>query len=560
MYTLADRLLGRHVPNWKPVVLQTWYLVTMIILTIAMMVAVGYLYYLSDKHIIRKEPGKKGGGLFAYTDINKLSVLKFAIWKYFPTLVGVIYGILWKVTDEELKRSEPYYQLSKGSTGALAAESLNIEYHTVWSPMVPYSAIKYRQLVVAAGGIVSFLASSAVPVFLSVFIRVDPSQKQRKKEDIDGKTIDKRLVVDKVWTWLLEVTLGIIVICAIYIVWKLTRRRSGLLGDPSGIAGVAAMANKSHILVDFRDLDLATEAEIHKQLNKRTYVLHKGALWQSQTLRESERDYRSAPKAMNPHPLLLRVKGMGPFLVFCFFMIIFLPLVVFHPQASVVIDKTPWIITGISILIKSVWELLEKELRVLEPFWILFNRNAHSSVLTLDYSSTIPGFIILKALSKGHLLLAWVTFVTILIEVLTVVLGSLDSQGGEESRLSSRMSFFLAIFIFLIVLGTGWLVLQKRRHPFLPRQPGTISSVLAFIHQSRMLMDFEGTEQKTTLARKRKLAKVGRRYGFGWYLGRDGKRHLGIDFEPLLEGYTIGRDPRKAVMDAPVGWDQYDQA
>jgi hypothetical protein len=124
MYTLADRLLGRHVPNWKPVVLQTWYLVTMIILTIAMMVAVGYLYYLSDKHIIRKEPGKKGGGLFAYTDINKLSVLEFAIWKYFPTLVGVIYGILWKVTDEELKRSEPYYQLSKGSTGALAAESL----------------------------------------------------------------------------------------------------------------------------------------------------------------------------------------------------------------------------------------------------------------------------------------------------------------------------------------------------------------------------------------------------------------------------------------------------
>ncbi|KAF8248403.1 hypothetical protein K440DRAFT_548418 [Wilcoxina mikolae CBS 423.85] len=551
---------GRHVPNWKPVVLQTWYLVFLILLSIGMMVAVEYLYYLSDKHILRKGPGRDGGGLFAYIDIQKLSVLDFASWKYFPTLIGVLYGILWKVTDEELKRSEPYYQLSKGSTGALAAESLNVEYHTVWSPMVPYSAIKYRQFVIAAGGIASFLASAAVPVFLSVFIRVDPSQKERQKMKNGGKHVVKRLVVDALWTRLLEVTLGIIIISAIYIVWKLTHRRSGLLGDPSGIAGVAAMANKSHILVDFRDLDLATEAEIHKQLNKRTYVLHKGALWQAQALREGERDYKSTPKVLNPHPLLLRVKGMGPFLFFCFFMVILLPIIVYHPKANIVIDKTPWIITGISIFIKFVWELLEKEMRVLEPFWILFKRNAHSSVLTLDYTSTIPGFIILKALSKGHLLLAWVTFVTILIEVLTVVLGSLDSQGGEESNLSSRLSFILAMLILVFVLFTGALVIHKRRKPFLPRQPGTISSVLAFIHQSRMLMDFEGTEQKSTLARKRKLAKIGRRYGFGWYLGRDGKRHLGIDFEPLLEGYTFGRDPRKAVMDAPVGWDQYDPA
>ncbi|KAI5855165.1 hypothetical protein BZA05DRAFT_390706 [Tricharina praecox] len=552
---------GRHVPNWKPIVLQTWYLVMLIILTIIMIATVEVLYQLSDRHVLRKGPIPEGGGLFSYIKIDHLTTLQFAIWKYVPTLVGVVYGILWKVTDEELKRSEPYYQLSKGSSGALAAESLNIEYHTVWSPMVPIAALKYRQFVVAAGGMISFLASTTVPIFLSVVIRVDPSQKERKSLPDGGKSAIKRLVVDAVWTRLVEVNLAVIVVLAIYVVWKLTHRRSGLLGDPSGIAGIAAMANKSHILMDFRDLDVADENRIHKQLAKRTYILHKGALWQAEVLADANVDGdASAPRAMNPHPLLLRIKGMGPFMFFCFLMLALLPFMVYNPAANVIIDKAPWVITGISIFLKSVWELLEKDMRMLEPFWQLFHRNAGSSVLTLDYSATIPGYIIIKALSKGHFLLAWVTSVTILIEVLTVVMGSLDVQGGEESHLSSSISFGLAIAIFVLVLITEWAVLYFRRHPFLPRQPGTISSVLAFIHQSRMLTDFEGTETESTLQRKKRLAKVGKRYGFGWYLGRDGKRHLGIDHEPLLEGYRFGMDPRKAVVDAPVGWERYDGA
>ena len=550
---------GRHVPNWKPIVLQTWYLIVLIVLTLVMIVTIEVLYQLSDRHILRKGPPPQGGGLFSYIKIDNLTTLQFAVWKYLPTLVGVIYGILWKVTDEELKRSEPYYQLSKGASGALAAESLNIEYHTIWSPMVPIAAIKYRQFVVAAGGMISFLASTTVPIFLSVVIRVDPSQEQRKELPDNGSNAVKRLVVDAVWTRLVEVNLGTIVVLAIYVVWKLTHRRSGLLGDPSGIAGIAAMANKSHILMDFRDLDVADENRIHKQLAKRTYILHKGALWQAEVLSDANASHDAdAPRAMNPHPLLLRIKGMGPFMAFCFVMLVLLPLMVYNIQMKVIIEEAPWVITGISIFLKSVWELLEKEMRMLEPFWQLFHRNAESGVLTLDYSATIPGYIVIKALSKRHFLLAWVTTVTILIEVLTVVMGSLDFQGGEESDLSSSISFSLAITIFVLVLATEWAVLHFRRHPFLPRQPGTISSVLAFIHQSRMLTDFEGTETESTLQRKKRLARIGKRYGFGWYLGRDGKRHLGIDHEPLLEHYRFGQDPREAVVDAPVGWEQYD--
>ena len=542
----------RKIPNWKPVVLQTWYLVTLIIFTLALIAGVETLYWLSDKHVLRKGNGKPrdGGGLIGYYSVESLSVLELFMWKYLPTLVGVIYGIVWRVTDEELKRTEPYYQLSKKASGALAAVSLNIEYNNIWAPFVPITAIKYKQWVVAAGGVISLLATSAVPVFLSVVVRVDPSQKERQKME-NPEDVLKRLVVDALWTRLLELTLAIIAMFAIYIVVKLSSRRSGLLGDPSGIAGVAAMANNSHMLMDFNDLDLATEEKIHKQLNKRTYILHKGALWQAKALREDERD-QSAPKAMNPHPLLLRMEGMVPFLVYILAAVVFVPLILYEKHFDIVMEKFPWVMPGMAVVTKCVWGVLEGELRMLEPFWILFKRKAHSSVLTLDYTVTIPGAIIVKALSKGHWLLAWVATVSIFIEFLTVLLGSLDSSANsEEPRIFLKLAPAISLTIFVIAFATGLLVLKLRRHPFLPRQPGTISSVLAFIYQSKMLMDFSGTEQKSTLQRKRKLGKLGKRYGFGWYLGRDGKRHLGVDQEPLLDVYKFGFDPREGVFDGP---------
>lgn len=528
-----------------------------------MIVGIEILFQYSDKgKFMHGDPG-----LFEYKDIRTLTTEQFAIWKYLPTLVGVIYGILWKVTDEGLKRGEPYYQLSHGTKGALASESLNIEYHTIWSPFVPIVAIKHRQFVVAASGFLSTLASAVVPVFLSVFIRVTPNKKERgrikEEEGKEWEEITKTLVVDVKFTRVLEAALFLIVILGMYVLIKLYRRKSGLAGDPSGIAGVAAMANKSHILMDFKDLDLATESAIHKQLNKRTYILHKGALWQAQLLKESDRD-QSTPKAMNPHPLLLRIKGMGPFILFCLALLIIIILIPKKESLNNFLDQAPWFIILLSIILKSFWELVEKDIRMLEPFWILFNRDAHSSVLTLDYTATIPGFIVLKAVSKGHFLLAWVCFVALLVEVLTVVMGSLgfddEAEHGEESKLSSDISMGLAIAILVVLILSSLLVLHLRRKPFLPRQPGTISSVLAFIHQSKMLTHFEGTEEKTTLQRKNILRKTGKRYGFGWYLGRDGKRHLGIDMEPMLqEKYVFGVDPRRGVLDMPpVGWDTYE--
>jgi hypothetical protein len=215
------------------------------------------------------------------------------------------------------------------------------------------------------------------------------------------------------------------------------------------------------------------------------------------------------------------------------------------------------VLTLISVVIKSLWEIVEKDMRMLEPFWVLFNRHADSRVLTLDYSATIPGIIVLKAASKGHFLLAWVCVVSLLVEVLTVVMSSLDSTGGEESNLSSKVSFILAVIILIVTISTMALVLHLRSRPFLPRQPGTITSVLTFIYQSKMLFHFEGTQEMSTAEREKKLRGFGLTYGFGWFCGRDGKRHLGIDSEELSSDYEYGKKLQDAVLDPTEPWEHF---
>lgn len=541
---------------------------------------------LDEENKITADVARKGSapGLWGFCEIGDLSILAFATWKYIPTLIGVIYGILWKCTDTAVKRAEPYYQLSQGAKGALAASSLNIEYDTFFSLFVPFAALRHRQWVsihfvlamhlrdllmhvqvVVSSSVASLLAFAVVPTLLSVVITTTPNQNARQAlinnshDGLQQYDIEKNIVIDGRYTRISEGFLIIIILLGCYVLYNLETRRSGLIGDPSGIAGVAAMANKSHILMDFKELDQASEEKIHKQLNKRTYILHKGALWQAQLLKELERD-KNAPKAMNAHPLLLRIKGMIPFMGFTCFVLVITPVMVYVKSWNTIINQAPWFVIGLSIVIKSLWEIVEKDIRMLEPFWQLYKRNADSSVLTLDYTATIPGAIVIKALYKGHFLLAWVAIVTLLIEILTVVMGSLDysGPGSEESKLSSTLSFALTVIILIILLATMALLLLRRRHTFLPRQPGTISSVLAFIHQSKMLTDFEGTEEKTTLQRRQQLEKIGKTYGFGWFVGRDGERHLGIDQEELLDGYQFGKDPLAGVADKPGSWERYD--
>ena len=65
--------------------------------------------------------------------------------------------------------------------------------------------------------------------------------------------------------------------------------------------------------------------------------------------------------------------------------------------------------------------------------------------------------------------------------------------------------------------------------------PTTIASQIAFFAASHALEDLKGTSAMTTQGRNRYVESLGSRYGFGRFLGTDGKTHVGIEREPFVQ-------------------------
>jgi uncharacterized membrane protein YgcG len=135
-----------------------------------------------------------------------------------------------------------------------------------------------------------------------------------------------------------------------------------------------------------------------------------------------------------------------------------------------------------------------------------------------------------------------------------------DRHNQEQTFRSFWVSLTLSILILLYLISIAILTYMRRSHRFMPRQIGTMASVLAMIHQSKMLIkSFVDTEQLTSSQMTKHLEKQGKTYGLGWFSGRDGDHHLGIDEEPILQSYVFGEKYRdKRLLGHQIGtWEQY---
>jgi hypothetical protein len=219
------------------------------------------------------------------------------------------------------------------------------------------------------------------------------------------------------------------------------------------------------------------------------------------------------------------------------------------------------------------------DVRMLQPFWILAQRHAPAKTLTLDYTGTNPLILPFVAMYNGHYLVMLVAFGSILAEMLTVCVssvsvdgrifipghgdarkgGDMDRHNTEQTFRSFWSSFVLTLAILVYLIAIAILTYLKRSHKFMPRQIGTMASVLAFIHQSRMLMHFIDTEKYDSKAMTRHLENKGKKFALGWIHGRDGEDHLGIDEEEILSEYTYGKDWTKTRIIEVRGWEHYEE-
>ncbi|KAL1969634.1 hypothetical protein VTN77DRAFT_8187 [Rasamsonia byssochlamydoides] len=519
-------------PNWKPFSMRSPYITMLIVISLVLAAVQEYLFQRS------RSLEAQGDGLIRYNKVSDIPAGEFFCWKYLPTMVMVCFGVLWQVMEYDVKRLEPYYQLSQ-PTGNTAAKSINLDYVTLWAYFVPIKAIRYRHWTVAVVSVGSVLATTAAPSLQNASVApVENPRCENGKCPGDFKYI---VQIHPVWSRLVTTTLLIVAILAIILLFQL-RRKSGLLSDPKGIAGIASMATKSHILTDFQGMDEATHDEIHKKLRHRRYVLYKSSIWQGEyikhTTEERDRFADGGRKVGNPHPIILR---RGPGIAFIVFMTVCLALIpiVTYTGANVVATRVPWLPILMAAVVKQLWTTLEFAVKMLEPFYVLSRGNARPELtLTLDYQGIPYGVLPVRAILNRHYLVALVGVGSILGDILTVTASSLSLNDETVESFIASSTLSMLITAFLVCAGT--LIWMRRRHPFLPRQPSTIASILAFIHQSRMLDDFVGTERYSNDEMRAMLIARNKRYGLGWFRGRDKKPHCGIDEEPMLSQYVHG--------------------
>lgn len=552
-------------PDWKPFSMRWPYLLMLIMLSFTLAGLIELLYQHSAKR----------GFLIQFNMPSDIRGVDYFSIKFLPTLLAVIYGVLWQITDFEVKRLEAYYQLSR-EQGATADETLNVDYITSYSFLAPFDAFRRRHFAVTISSVASILAVSAIPTLCSASIVLSPDRETR----MSTPGILKEISINPVFSRINEAVLITVALLGCVLFYQLNTRRSGLLADVKGIAGLAAMANVSHILMDFKDCDVATHEDIHKKLKRYRYHLRNSALApmddESRLSTNASDDLakitgqvtadNQAPAkyhlSLNPHPLMFRARGSIPFIVGISIFTIILPVFLFTPLGDLT-EKAPWVLTALAVCIKLAWGALDTTIRLMEPYFILYKRHAPPRTLTLDYTAMPFAWVAIKALLNGHWLVFAVGFGTVMTEILTVLVSSLATvegrafgpsqdrdqiDAGEETVHSFWLSLGCATAILVYMTVVAAIVYARRRRPFLPRQPNTIASVLAFIHQSKMLYDFVGTEKKDSAQMLRFLAGVGKRYGLGWFEGRDGRTHCGIDEEELSATYRHGVDYSRSNM------------
>ncbi|KAJ9651679.1 hypothetical protein H2198_009061 [Neophaeococcomyces mojaviensis] len=553
-----------QIPNWKPWSMRSPYILTLIFVAFGL---AGFQEFLCQTSM-RRQAGDIPSGLLAFNSLDDLSVWWFFVWKYLPTMVTILYSVMYSIMDFDIRRLEPYYQLSQPQ-GARASASLNLDHLTMFQYFVPFNAARLRQWAVFASTFANIIAATIAPALQNPSINFEANPDGRCKDRCPPDTGMQKywVLIDPLWSRPLSVAYLLIAITLTYLFFQL-RRKSGLLSDPRGIAGIASMATKSHILQDFKGLDLATRGDIHKKLAHRTYLLYKSSIWQGEwdpTIEQPQGD--SNRRLQSPHPMMLRLTAGIPFIGLLVICLACVPIISLTP-ARVVPNTVPWLPILVATILKMIWSTFEADVRLIEPFYQLSNGNAlPQNSLTLDYQSTMYGWMPIRAALNGHFLVSLVGLTSVCLDILSVTISSfsVDSavflekknsklplkkpelSDGDETYISFFASLILSITILTFAICVASLVYARRRHPFLPREPSTIAAVLAFIYSSKMLTDFIDTETLDAKQMEARLKTLGKRYALGWFVGRDRKVHCAIDEEPMLSRYVHNKPYHQAV-------------
>ncbi|KAJ5316522.1 hypothetical protein PENANT_c019G09522 [Penicillium antarcticum] len=135
---LPFRLPRPPAPNrgWRPVALRPPYLAALVCLMLTMLLCLEGLRQYSDRE----------GGLVFFDYTDDVSALQSFAYNYVPIIISLVLVLIWTVTDFDVLRLEPYFQLSRPE-GA-PASVLFINYNFGQTILTPINALRRRHWIV----------------------------------------------------------------------------------------------------------------------------------------------------------------------------------------------------------------------------------------------------------------------------------------------------------------------------------------------------------------------------------------------------------------------------
>ena len=118
---------------WKPLTLRTPTIIASLLITVALIALIEYINKISIEEKALFFADKAGdfpvGVLFCY--------------RYLPQMIVVVLGVGWATVDLDVKRLEPYFQLSRPG-GATAGNSIFLHYPFDFIAFAPINAARKR--------------------------------------------------------------------------------------------------------------------------------------------------------------------------------------------------------------------------------------------------------------------------------------------------------------------------------------------------------------------------------------------------------------------------------
>ncbi|KAI9880048.1 MAG: hypothetical protein M1830_005780 [Pleopsidium flavum] len=145
---------------WKPVTLRSLGLGSLLAFTVLLVVVVVEAF---------REISSRDGGILFADSLDDLPGVRTFAYLYLPTIVAVTYGIAWAWVDLDVKRMEPYFQLSTPE-GAIASDSMLLSYPHGFLPFVPIKAARRKHWAVVCSSMVTLLISWGITPFQNAAI------------------------------------------------------------------------------------------------------------------------------------------------------------------------------------------------------------------------------------------------------------------------------------------------------------------------------------------------------------------------------------------------------